>query len=132
MTEELKAKEKTMVESEGEQTRSGPVFVPSVDIFESETSMTLLADMPGVTKEGLTVDLKDNTLTIRGEVAPAETEGRRVIFREYQEGDYFRQFSLSELIDQARITASLKDGVLTVLLPKIEPAQPRRIEINVG
>jgi HSP20 family protein len=133
MTEkELQAFEKQPVDSESESTRSGPIFVPAVDIFESEKGMTVLADMPGVKKEGLTIDLKDNTLTIRGELPAEEETGSRVVYREYEEGDYFRQFALSEVIDQRNISATLKNGVLTLFLPKIEPAQPRKIEVKVG
>lgn len=133
MTEkELQAYEKQPVSSEGEPTKSGPVFVPAVDIFESEEGMTVLADMPGVKKEGLTVDLKDNTLTILGELAREEETGPKTVYREYEEGDYYRQFALSEVIDQSNISATLKDGVLTLYLPKIKPAQPRKIEVKVG
>lgn len=129
MTKELEARDKMAVSTEGEQTKEGPVFVPAVDIYESSDAMTLVADMPGVAKEGLLVDLKDNTLIIRGEVAKSEGE-LKMIYKEYDEGDYYRQFSLSEVIDQEKITATLKDGVLTLHLPKIAPAQPRRIEIS--
>lgn len=129
MTDELQARDKMAVEAEGEQTKAGPVFVPAVDIYESEEALTLVADMPGVSKENLTIDLKENTLTIKGGVQPPEDLGK-VLYREYEEGDYYRQFTLSELIDQGGITAALKDGVLTLSLPKIKPAQPRRIEIT--
>ena len=129
MADELQARDKMTVEAEGEQTKEGPVFVPSVDIYESEEALTLVADMPGVSKENLTIDLKENTLTIKGGVQPSENLGK-VLYKEYEEGDYYRQFSLSELIDQAGITANLKDGVLTLNLPKVKPAQPRRIEIT--
>lgn len=133
MTEkELQAQEKQPVNSEGEPTKSGPVFVPAVDIFESEEGMTVLADMPGVKREGLSIDLKDNTLTIRGELAEKEDAGPKMVYQEYAEGDYYRQFALSEVIDQANISANLKHGVLELYLPKIKPAQPRKIEVKVG
>ena len=132
MADELKAREKVAVSGEGELTQAGPVFVPAVDIFEAEDGMTLLADMPGVKKEGLTIDLKDNVLTIRGSVASSEEGELKAIYTEYEEGDYYRQFTLSELIDQEKITAALKDGVLTLYLPKVTPAAPRRIEISEG
>ena len=129
MTDELQARDKMTVEAEGEQTKEGPVFVPAVDIYESEEALTLVADMPGVSKESLTIDLKENTLTIKGGVQPTQALGK-VLYKEYEEGDYYRQFTLSELIDQGGITAGLKDGVLTLNLPKVKPAQPRRIEIT--
>lgn len=127
MEKELKAQDKTAVKTEGEQTKAGPMFIPAVDIYESSEGMTLLADLPGVAKENLTIDLKDNILSIRGAVKSRETG--KVTYREYEEGDYYRQFTISEMIDQSKISANLKDGVLTLFLPKVEPVQPRRIEI---
>jgi len=75
------------------------------------------------------VDLSDNTLTISGKVAQAP-EGRKPLIKEYEEGNFYRQFSLAENIDQSGITAALKDGVLTLELPRVAPAQPRKIEIK--
>ncbi len=132
MDKELQAAEKVAVATEGEQTKAGPVFTPFVDIYESQEGLTLLADMPGVPKDGLVIDVKDNTLTVRGEVKPAADEGRHVLYQEYKVGDYYRQFTLSEVIDQNKITATLKDGVLNLYLPKVEPAKPRRIEITAA
>jgi HSP20 family molecular chaperone IbpA len=132
MSQELQAKDKVEVRSQGEQTRPGPVFVPPVDISESEDGMTLMADMPGVEKEGLTVDLKESVLTIHGQVEPPRYEGVKYLYREYQVGDFYRQFTLSEMIDQEKITATLKDGVLALFLPKVAPAQPRKIEVQIS
>lgn len=130
MTPEIQAKEKTVVSAEGEQTKTGPIFVPAVDIYESQEGMTLVADMPGVDKDGLAIDLDSNTLTIRGTIKSIGEETKNVLHREYDEGDYFRQFTVSDVIDQERISANLKDGVLTLFLPKVKPAQPRRIEVT--
>jgi HSP20 family protein len=130
MSNDLKPQEKVTVATDAEQTKSGPVFVPHVDIFESEDAMTLMADMPGVEKDGLSINLEENVLTIKGDVKTQETPAR-VLYREYETGDYYRQFSLSEVIDQEKISATLRDGVLTLVLPKVEPAKPRRIEVQV-
>jgi HSP20 family protein len=129
MTQELQVRDKQEVGTPAEQTRNIPVFIPAVDIFESEQGMTVVADMPGVTTEGLAIDLKDDILTIRGESQP-EKEGRTLLYREYVVGNFFRQFTLSEVIDQAKITARLKDGVLTLELPKAEKAKPKKIEVK--
>lgn len=131
MTKEIQVVEKVAAETGGEQTREVPVFAPRVDIYETDEGLTVLAEMPGVDKDGLVIDLKDYTLTLRGAVQPAQAEGRSVVHREYEVGDYFRQFALSEVIDQAGIAASLKDGVLTLVLPKVEPAKPRKIEVKI-
>ena len=128
MTQELQAREKMEVTSPAEQTKARPVFVPAVDICESDTGLTVMADMPGVATDGLSVDLKDNTLTIRGEVKTVD-EDRTILYREYNVGDYYRQFNLSSVIDQTKISAKLKDGVLILELPKVEKAKPRQIEV---
>ena len=131
-SKELKVREKQEVASPAEQTKPGPVFTPNVDIFESETAITVLADMPGVKPEALTVDLRDDTLTLIGEVtSTVATPGERV-YEEYQSGRYYRQFALSEVIAQDKIDAKLSDGVLRLTLPKVEKATPRRIAVQVG
>lgn len=130
--QELKVREKQALDTPAEQTKPGPVFTPSVDIFETEKAITLLADMPGVKAGELTVDLRDDTLTLAGEVSDSvEIPGEKVL-EEYRTGRYYRQFSLSEVIDQEKIDAKLSDGVLRLTLPKVEKATPRRIEVKVG
>jgi HSP20 family molecular chaperone IbpA len=130
--QELKPIEKQALETPAEQTKPGPVFTPSVDIFETEKAITLLADMPGVKADDLTVDLRDDNLTLMGEVADSVNLSGEKVLEEYQTGRYYRQFSLSEVIDQEKIDAKLSDGVLRLTLPKVEKATPRRIEVKVG
>jgi HSP20 family protein len=115
-----------------EQTRPGPVFVPSVDIFETEQEITLLADMPGVASDRVSIDLNDDQLTITGEVETQAAEKERVLLREYETGRFQRSFTVSDRIDQGKITASLSDGVLRLVLPKAEKAKPRKIEVKTG
>jgi HSP20 family protein len=125
----LQAKGKETVAAP-EQTKTGPVFAPAVDIFESEHELTLLADMPGVKAKDLTIDMRDNVLTLSATVEPQENTQEMDILREYDTGNYYRQFSLSEVIDQGKIEADLKDGVLRLRMPKVEPAKPRKITVN--
>lgn len=127
---EIQVKPKQEVTSPAEQTKPGLVFTPSVDIFETDRELTLLADLPGVTAENLTIDLRENTLTLTGEVAPFETANEEDILIEYEIGKYHRQFTLSSLIDQGKIDAKLTDGVLRLTLPKVEEAKPRKIEVK--
>jgi HSP20 family molecular chaperone IbpA len=127
---EIQVKPKQEVTSQAEQTKPGVVFTPSVDIFETERELTLLADLPGVTAENLTIDLRENTLTLTGEVEPFERADEEDILIEYEIGKYYRQFSLSNVIDQSKINANLKDGVLRLILPKVEEAKPRKIEVR--
>jgi HSP20 family molecular chaperone IbpA len=131
-TKDLQAKEKQEVSTPAEQTKTGPVFVPVVDIFETEREITLLADMPGVKSKNLDIDLRENTLTLSGGAEPPESTGETEIFREYQTGRYYRQFTLSEVIDQAKIEAKLENGVLRLRLPKVEKAAPRKITVTAG
>jgi HSP20 family protein len=128
----LQVKEKAEVSTPVEHTRPGVVFLPAVDIFETEKGITILADMPGVKAGDITVDLRDNVLTLDGEVTSPEAEGERELMREYRTGRYYRQFTLSQVIDQQKIGADLKDGVLKVNLPKVEAAVPRRISVTAG
>ena len=126
----LQAKGKAEVTTPAEQTRPGLVFTPAVDIFETEKEITLLADMPGVTAKDLNIDLHDNVLTLDGEVKSPEEAGETDVIREYHTGKYYRQFTLSQVIDQAKINAELKDGVLRLGLPKVEAATPRKIAVT--
>ena len=127
---DLKIKEKHELSGNVEHTRAGIVFTPDVDIFETDQSLTVLADMPGVTPESLTVDLRDDTLTITGGAVQTMAEGERTLITEYETGTYFRQFSLSEVIDQQGIDAQLKNGVLRLTLPKVQKASPRKIAVR--
>ncbi len=131
-TKELQVKPKQEVSTAAEQTRPGLVFTPSVDIFETDREITLLADLPGVTAENLTIDLRENTLTLTGEVEPAEGADEEDLLIEYEIGKYHRQFSLSNLIDQSKIDAQLNEGVLRLTLPKVEEAKPRTIAVKTG
>ena len=115
-----------------EQTKPGPVFVPSVDIFETDQEITLLADMPGVATDRVSIDLNEDQLTLTGDVEAQGTEKERVLLREYETGRFQRSFTVSDRIDQGKITASMSDGVLRLVLPKAEKAKPRRIEVKVG
>ncbi len=125
---ELKNKTGSDIAAEAEITREGPVYTPRVDIWENENELTLVADVPGVEPSGIEIDLRDNTLTIMGRVEPQEE--RRYMLKEFGVGNYYRRFTLSEVIDQEKIAASVKNGVLTLTLPKVEKAKPRKIQIN--
>src|SRR5215813_3440096 len=121
------AQKTTMTES----TRHHERYVaPPVDIYETRDGLVVLADVPGVAKDALEVRVDNNMLTIRGHArhgVPGE-----VTYREYELVNFFRQFELSEKVDQGQITADLKCGVLTLHLPKAEEAKPRQIEVCVA
>ena len=126
----IKVKEKAEVSSTAEQTRPGLVFTPAADIFETDKEITLLADMPGVKAADLNIDLNENILTLDGDVKSPEGANEVDVMREYRTGKYYRQFSLSQVIDQGKIDAELKDGVLRLKLPKVEAARPRKIAVK--
>ena len=129
---EIKVREKQEVTGPAEQTSPGLVFTPAVDIFETDKEITLLADMPGVKPDDLTIDLRDNTLTLSADIAPVENADEDDILVEYETGRYYRQFTLGELINQEKIDAQLIDGVLRLALPKVEKATPKKIAVKTG
>ncbi len=116
----------------GETMRPGPVFIPAVDIVENQNEITVLADMPGVDSKQVDIDLRENRLTIQGRVEPPEGEKEASVYREFHWGDYFRQFTLSDVIDQAKITARMENGVLRLVLPKSAKAKPQKIQVTSG
>lgn len=127
---EIQAMGKHEVAGPAEQTKPGPVFIPAVDIYETGENIILMADMPGVTAGDLSIDLRENTLTLSGDIAPYEAADEEDIAIEYEVGRYFRQFTISEVIDQEKIDANLNNGVLKLTLPKAEKAKPRKIAIK--
>ncbi len=127
---ELKVRQKKEVAHKGEPTKDVRQFVPAVDIFETAEKVTVLADMPGVPRENVKINLEDGILTLYGAVPEVEEAGRRVLLREFEPGHYVRRFTISEAIDQERISASMTNGVLRLELPKLAPARPRKIEVR--
>jgi len=125
--EMVKNKEAAPVQRE-ETRAEGRTLFPSVDIFESEEELTLVADMPGVDKEGLDINLEKGVLTLNGKVS-LEERGNHIL-REFSPANYYRQFRLAEHIDAEKSRAELKNGVLTLIIPKAESAKPRKIEIK--
>ena len=106
--------------------------LPAVDVFEDAAGITLLADMPGVPKEQLELKVEGESLLIEGGVQPRTPDGLEAIYAELRVPRYRRSFSLSRELDSTRIEANLKDGVLTLRIPKQAHAQPRRIAVMAG
>ena len=129
---ELQVKEKQEVATPGEQTRPGLVFTPEVDIFETDHEITVLADMPGVAADGMNIGLQNGVLTLSGDVKPWEGQDETDVLVEFEIGKYYRQFTLSDDIDQSKIEAKLEDGVLRLTLPKAQKAVPRQITVTAG
>lgn len=108
-----------------------PAMLPAVDIVEDDSGITLTADLPGVSKDQLTVRMEGQSLLIEGAVVVDLPEGMEAIYVETRSPRYRRRFNLSRDLDPAKIDAALANGVLTVRIPKAEHAQPRRIAVNV-
>lgn len=108
------------------------VFVPQVDIVESEDRILLVADVPGVDQEGLEITLEKNVLTIKGTVTPQAPEGYQLAYSEYAVGNYERAFTVSNDIDRQGIEAVVKDGVLRLTLPKAKHAVLQKIAVKTA
>ncbi|HSB25565.1 MAG TPA: Hsp20/alpha crystallin family protein [Burkholderiaceae bacterium] len=121
--------DKTQVAAQQSPQRA---VLPAVDVYEDETGITLLADMPGVPRDQLELKVEGDALSIEGAVRAATPEGLEAVYAEVRVPRYRRTFTLSRELDAARIDASLKDGVLTLRIPKQAFAQPRRIEVQAG
>jgi HSP20 family protein len=118
--------------AKAEQTRPGPVYTPAVDIFETPDALTLLADMPGVQAKDLKIDLREGVLTLSAPTERSHGPGEEDLLVEFEAGSYFRQFTLSDAIDQGKIEARLTDGVLRLNLPKVETRKPRQITVQTS
>jgi HSP20 family protein len=112
-----------------EQTRGGYYFTPRVDIFESDTELLLFADLPGVRPEDVDLRYERGELHLHGKLPQRTRKGNRS-FAEYDEGDFYRAFSIHESIDASKINAECKNGVLVVHLPKVAAVQPRQITVK--
>ena len=114
-----------------EETRSNERFIrPAVNIIETEEGLFVTADLPGATKESIDVNVEKGVLTIS---APASHNMTGTpVYREFELGSYFRQFTIPETLDHGKAKADFANGILTLRIPKAEIAKPRRIEVQVG
>ncbi len=112
-----------------ERTPAGTTYSPRFDIWENDDEMILYGDLPGVMPEDLEVRFENPVLTIRGKVSPRHSD-IKFLHGEYGIGDFHRTFTIGEVIDTEKISAELKNGVVTVHLPKSEKVKPRRIEVK--
>jgi HSP20 family protein len=115
-----------------ERMRTGNVYLPNIDISEDKDNIYIVADMPGVGDKDVNITLENDVLTIEGKVTPLSFEGHEIGYSEYGVGDYFRSFVLTEVIDRNKIEATIKDGVLLIVLPRAETAKPRHIPIRAA
>jgi HSP20 family protein len=122
----------TNVETRETPAREQPALLPPVDVVEDPSGITLYADLPGVPKDKLNLRIEADTLTLEGEVSLPTPEGLQPSHVEVQLPRYRRVFALSKELDPAKISAELKNGVLTLRIPRAEHLKPRRIEVQVA
>ena len=128
--QELQVQQKREVEKQQESTVPARTFVPAADIFEADTALTVVLEMPGVDKSRVDISVEDGILSVQGQLDFSKYEGMKPVYTEYNIGHYRRSFSLSGKVDQSKISAEMQDGVLTITLPKAEQARPRRIAVG--
>ena len=129
-TQELQVQKKREHDQRQESTIPARVFVPTADIYESQDALTVILEMPGVEKDNVDVRVEEGMLNIEGRLDLAKYQGLLPLYTEYNIGHYARSFRLSSKIDQTKIAADLKDGVLSLTLPKAEEAKPRTIKVK--
>jgi HSP20 family protein len=112
-----------------ERTRSGCCYRPNVDIVEQNDELLVMADVPGAKSDSIDIRFEDGTLEIEAAVTPHPGDDDTCLLREYNVGDYYRSFQVSEAIDASKISAQYADGVLTLRLPKAEAVKPRKIAV---
>jgi HSP20 family protein len=128
--QELTVREKRELADKQEKTIPGRYFVPAADIFETDEALTVIMEMPGVEKNNVSIALENDALQVDGQINFSNYEGMEPVYTEYNVGHYARGFTLSGKIDRDGISAQLDDGVLTLTLPKIKEAMPRRISVG--
>jgi HSP20 family protein len=128
--QELQVQQKREVEKKQETTIPSRAFLPVTDIFETDQALTVVLEMPGVGKDNVDISVENDILTIEGRINYSKYEGLEPVYTEYNIGHYVRSFQLSSKIEQSEISAGLKDGVMTLVLPKAEKAKPRKIKLS--
>jgi HSP20 family protein len=129
--QELQVQQKRELgKKEEESTIPARVFLPTADIYETNDALNVVLEMPGVDKNSVDIRVEDGVLKIEGRLDFSKYQGLQPLYTEYNVGHYSRSFRLSSKIDQNKIAAELNDGVLSLLLPKIEEAKPRTIQVK--
>ena len=129
-THELQVQKKRELENKEESTIPARLFLPVADIYEAEHDLTIILEMPGVEKRNVDILVEDGVLNVEGRLDLTKYQGLQPLYTEYNIGNYARSFRLSSKIDQTKIAAEMKDGVLSLKLPKVEEAKPRSIQIQ--
>jgi HSP20 family protein len=128
--QELQVQQKRELEKKEETTTPARIFLPAADIYETQDALSVVLEMPGVEKNNVDLRVEDGVLKVEGRLDFSKYQGLQPLYTEYNVGHYSRSFRLSSKIDPNRIGAELKDGVLTLTLPKVEEAKPITIQVK--
>jgi HSP20 family molecular chaperone IbpA len=129
--QELEVQQKRELEKKDEPTIPARVFVPNTDIFETADALMVVMEMPGVNREHADITVEDDVLSVTGRIDFSKYEKMQPVYSEYNVGHYRRSFDLApNSFDEHKITAEMKDGVLTLTLPKAERVKPRKIPLK--
>ena len=128
--QDLAVRDKKELVTKDEKTVPGRYYVPYADIYETDEALSVVMEMPGVERKDIDVALENNVLRIDGRIDFTKYEGMEPVYTEYNVGHYARSFEISNKIDQSKISAQMKDGVVTIVLPKSEQAKPRKIQVS--
>ena len=128
--QELQVQQKRELDKKEESTIPVRVFVPTADIYETQEALKVILEMPGVEKGNINVHVEDDVLNVEGRLDLTKYQGLQPLYTEYNIGHYARSFRLSNKIDQNKIGAELKEGVLSLTLPKVAEAKPRTIQVS--
>ena len=129
-SKELKVQEKKELVSDEEQTVPAKFYIPYTDIYETDNNLTVVMDMPGALRDMVDVTVEKNVLKIEGKIDFSNYDGLEPLYTEYNVGHFTRRFSLGSKIDQDKIEATMEDGVLTLVLPKVQEAKPRQVKVS--
>jgi len=128
--QDLQVQQKREVDKGQEATTPARAFMPNADIYETEDALTVVLEMPGVDRDHIDIGVDNGVLTVQGKIDFGKYEGLQPIYSEYNVGPYQRSFRISNRIDQDKISAEMRDGVIELVLPKAEEAKPRKIEVR--
>jgi HSP20 family protein len=130
--QELQVQQKREVDKGQEAMTPTRAFMPNADIFETEGALTVVLEMPGVDRDHIDIGVDNGVLTVEGKIDFGKYEGLQPVYSEYNVGPYRRSFRISNRIDQDKISAEMRDGVIKLVLPKAEEAKPHKIEVRSG
>ena len=128
--QELQVQQKRELEKEEETTVPARIFMPTADIYETPDALKVVLEMPGVDKSNVNVRVEDGVLTVEGRLDFSKYQGLQPLYTEYNIGHYSRSFRLPTKVDQRKIGAEMKDGVLSLVFPKADQAKSRTIQVN--